>query len=125
MHLAKMPPWITILGDSLRTSDRRTGRKDAHVHGVVKAAFGHERAIDPAAFGGAGAFTRQTGWIAAACRTTPPRPGVDAVRLPGERALAHRREALDRGLALYPGIMHDLAAWPDRFGVAPPRPIGG
>jgi LDH2 family malate/lactate/ureidoglycolate dehydrogenase len=83
------------------------------------------QAIDPAAFGGAGAFTRQTGWIAAACRATPPRPGVDAVRLPGERALAHRREALDSGLALYPGIMQGLAAWAERLGVVPPRPIGG
>jgi LDH2 family malate/lactate/ureidoglycolate dehydrogenase len=83
------------------------------------------QAIDPAAFGGAGAFTRQTGWIADACRTTPARPGVDAVRLPGERALAHRRAALDSGLALYPGIMPGLAAWADRLGVLPPRPIGG
>ena len=71
------------------------------------------------------AFTRQTGWVAAACRATPPRPGAEAVRLPGERALAHRREALYSGLALYPGIMQGLAAWAERLGVVTPRPIGG
>ena len=83
------------------------------------------QAIDPAAFAGAGAFTRQTAWMAEACRTTPPRPGVDAVRLPGDRALARRRQALDGGLALYPGIMHGLTGWSDQLGVALPRPIGG
>ncbi|HEX3501387.1 MAG TPA: Ldh family oxidoreductase [Stellaceae bacterium] len=82
------------------------------------------QAIDPAAFAGATALTRQTGWLAAACRATPPRPGGEAVRLPGGQGLARRRQALEHGLTLYPGIMRGLTGWADRLGVAVPRPIG-
>ncbi len=52
------------------------------------------QAIDPAAFGGLDAFARQAEWIAQACRDNPPRAGVDAVRMPGERGLARRRDQL-------------------------------
>ena len=41
--------------------------------------------------------TRETGWLAAACRNSPAVPGVTAVRLPGERALANRRRASVKG----------------------------
>jgi len=82
------------------------------------------QAFDPAAFGGADAFRRQTGWTAAACRNSPPAPGVDAVRLPGERGLAHKRRALAEGVALYPGILAALAPHAERLGVIPPSPIG-
>jgi L-lactate dehydrogenase len=75
---------------------------------------------DPEAFGGRAAFLRQTGWLADACRANPPRPGVGAVRLPGQAALARRRAALADGLALHPGIMEDLATHAERLGV--PRP---
>src|SRR5262249_20217447 len=56
--------------------------------------------IDPEAFGGLAAFRRETGWLAAACRDNPPVPGVDAVRLPGQRGLAIKRKALAEGVAL-------------------------
>jgi len=79
--------------------------------------------FDPEAFGGNAAFTRQTSWIAEACRTTPPRPGGDPVRLPGERALQQKRKALDEGLQLHTGIMETLIPWADKFGVKPPAPI--
>lgn len=83
------------------------------------------QALDPAAFGGSLAFIRQTGWLAAACRANPPRPGVDAVRLPGDAALARRRKALAEGVELHPGIMPALLAEADRLGVAPPPPTAG
>lgn len=79
---------------------------------------------DPEAFGGLAAFRRETGWLAAACRTTPPAPGVDAVRLPGQRALELKRRALADGVALYPGIMEALAPFAEKLAVTPPRPIG-
>ena len=79
--------------------------------------------IDPAAFGGGGRFRRQTGWLANACRATPPVPGVDAVRLPGERGLARKRRALAEGVALYPGIMDALAPYAAKFGVTPIRAV--
>jgi LDH2 family malate/lactate/ureidoglycolate dehydrogenase len=65
--------------------------------------------LDPAAFGGFDAFTRQSGWLAQACRSNAPAPDITAVRLPGERALARRRQALAEGLALQPDIMPALA----------------
>ncbi|MEM7041684.1 MAG: Ldh family oxidoreductase [Pseudomonadota bacterium] len=79
--------------------------------------------FDPDAFGGLANFNRQTGWVADACRATPPVPGSDPVRLPGEAALARKRAALQHGLTLYPGIMDSLHPWADRLGVSPPSPM--
>jgi LDH2 family malate/lactate/ureidoglycolate dehydrogenase len=78
--------------------------------------------IDPAAFGGTDAFTRETGWLAQACRDTPPVPGVDAVRLPGQRALERKRRALAEGVELYPGIMEALVPLAAKYGVKVPEP---
>jgi LDH2 family malate/lactate/ureidoglycolate dehydrogenase len=83
----------------------------------------YAQAIDPEAFAGLGAFARETGHIAELCRASPPRPGVEAVRLPGEAALARRRRALEEGVALYPGIMPGLEAWARRLGADVPGPL--
>jgi LDH2 family malate/lactate/ureidoglycolate dehydrogenase len=79
---------------------------------------------DPAAFAGFGPFAREVGWIARACRETPPAPGIDAVRLPGQRGLARKRDALANGVSLYDGIMPALAPWAEKLGVALPAPCG-
>jgi L-lactate dehydrogenase len=76
--------------------------------------------MNPACFGGAEEFRRQTEHLAAACRSTPPRPGFAPVRLPGERGLALRREQLTHGVALHPSILPALAPWAAKFGVALP-----
>ena len=78
---------------------------------------------DPAAFAGADAFSRQTDRLVELCRTNPPRPGVDAVRLPGDGALGRKRKALAEGVGLYPGIMDGLADWAGKLGVTPPEPV--
>jgi LDH2 family malate/lactate/ureidoglycolate dehydrogenase len=80
--------------------------------------------IDPSAFGGAADFQRETGWLAAACRATPPVPGVDAVRLPGQRGLERKRRALAEGVPLYPGIVDGLRPHAERLGVTMPTPMG-
>jgi LDH2 family malate/lactate/ureidoglycolate dehydrogenase len=80
--------------------------------------------FDPTAFSGIPEFTRQTDWLAAACRSNPPRPGVDAVRMPGDGAMARKRAALKDGVAPYPGIMDGLRSWADKLGVVPPAPVG-
>ncbi|MGH6961415.1 MAG: hypothetical protein ACREE7_13090, partial [Dongiaceae bacterium] len=79
--------------------------------------------FDPAAFGGSAAFIRETGWIAAACRNNPPAPGVAAVRLPGQQALANKRAALKDGVVPYPGIMDALKPWAEKLKVSPPKPM--
>jgi L-lactate dehydrogenase len=45
---------------------------------------------------------------------------VDRIRLPGERGLAHRRAALERGVPLYPKILPALEEWSKKYGVAMP-----
>lgn len=79
--------------------------------------------MDPAAFGGAEEFRRQTGWTADACRACPPVPGVDAVRLPGQRGLERKRRALSEGVVLYSGIWAALEPFAARLGIARPEPI--
>ena len=53
------------------------------------------------------------------------RPGDPPVRLPGERALALKREQLERGVALYPSILPALEPWAEKLGVEVPRPMAG
>jgi LDH2 family malate/lactate/ureidoglycolate dehydrogenase len=80
--------------------------------------------IDPSAFVSADAFRHETTWLANACRAASPVPGVDAVRLPGQRALERKRAALAEGLTLYPGIMEALESHAARLVVTAPRPLG-
>jgi LDH2 family malate/lactate/ureidoglycolate dehydrogenase len=82
-------------------------------------------ALDPAAFGGREAFARQTGWLAGACRDSPPVEGGPPVRLPGERALARKRAALRDGLDLRAGIMEALRPWAEKLGVPAPNAMPG
>lgn len=127
-------------GTLLPTGGREYGHKGYNLALLIEALSqglaGHGRAdrptgwgasvyvqiMDPAAFGGGDSFVRQTGSIAAACRRSPPAPGVEAVRLPGEQGLARRRRAWAEGLHLYPGITEALAPWAERFDVVPPAP---
>lgn len=81
------------------------------------------QAIDPTAFGGLDAFARQAEWIAQACRDNPPRAGVDAVRMPGERGMAKRRDQLAHGVALHADILPALQEWSTRLAVPMPAPI--
>ena len=78
---------------------------------------------DPEAFAGLDAFTRQTSFTAAACRAAAPRPGVARVRLPGESGLAHRRDAMARGVVLAPGILAALEPHAGKLGVALPQTL--
>ena len=80
-------------------------------------------AIDPDAFGGRAAFERQADWLVEACRDNPPRPGVDAVRLPGQRGLSLRREQLQRGVALNEDIMPALIPWASKLDVKVPTAL--
>jgi L-lactate dehydrogenase len=80
--------------------------------------------INPAAFGGTEAFERQTSFIAAAARASPPVAGGTAVRTPGQAALAHKVACLANGVELYPGTMAVLVAAAGELGVTGlPRPL--
>lgn len=73
--------------------------------------------IDPAAFAGEDAFKRQTTWLANACRDNPPRPGVERVRVPGDRALAHKRLAMSHGVPLSAAIVDGLRPHLEKAGL--------
>jgi L-lactate dehydrogenase len=76
--------------------------------------------LDPEAFAGLAAFKRQMDFVAESAHRTPPRPGVDRVRLPGEGGMRRYREQQEYGVALYPTIMPALEPWAEKFGVPPP-----
>lgn len=76
--------------------------------------------LDPALFGGTEKFECETSHLAEQCRTTPPLPGVERVRLPGEGGLRRRSEQLKEGVALYRGIMDALCPWAQRYEIALP-----
>jgi LDH2 family malate/lactate/ureidoglycolate dehydrogenase len=80
-------------------------------------------AFSPALFGGLDSFTRQTGWLADACRAARVPDGNPRVRLPGEAALGRKREALANGVRLHPGITGDLERLAARFSLAMPSAI--
>ena len=74
----------------------------------------------PAAFGGSGAFARETDRLANACLASPPPSGAQGVRLPGQLALARKAAALRDGLELFPDIPPALRALGERLGHPPP-----
>ena len=78
--------------------------------------------FDSSRFSGRADFERQTAWLAQACRTSTPRPGVKSVRVPGEEGLARKQRALVEGVALFPTILPALSAWAEKFGVPLPAP---
>jgi LDH2 family malate/lactate/ureidoglycolate dehydrogenase len=77
--------------------------------------------IDPAAFAGADAFVRQTSAIAEMCRSSPPRSGQPAVRLPGESAMRRKRAAARDGVALNASIVASLQHCAERLKLSPPN----
>jgi LDH2 family malate/lactate/ureidoglycolate dehydrogenase len=79
--------------------------------------------LDPRAFAGADAFTRQTGHTAAACRASRPRDPDRPVRLPGQGALAARDRARTEGVVLYDGVLQRLADKAAAYGLTPPTPL--
>lgn len=76
--------------------------------------------IDPRAFAGLDAFTRQTGAVAQQCHASrPAREGLP-VRTPGEQGLALAKQQREAGISLYPSIMPSLEPWAKKLGVALP-----
>lgn len=76
----------------------------------------------PQAFGSLEDFERQVGWLIAACRSSPSRPGADPVRIPGELALGRKAEALDYGVTLHPSVLQSLKSTAASHGVDLPSP---
>lgn len=78
---------------------------------------------DPAAFGGEAAFKRQMDHIAAACRNNPPRPGVEQVRMPGDRGMARHAQQMAHGVSLHPTIAPVLRGVAQQYGLSFPSAL--
>ena len=76
--------------------------------------------IDPRAFSGLDAFTRQTGSVAEQCHASRPARAGSPVRTPGEKGLALAQQQRKSGVRLYPSIMPSLEPWARKLGVAMP-----
>jgi L-lactate dehydrogenase len=96
------------------------GRADPH-EGWGSTTF--VQVFDPALFGGSDNFARQTTWLSEACRQSPPRPGVDRVRLPGENGLRKRERQLAHGVELFPSIIPAILPWAEKFGMPMVPPL--
>lgn len=79
--------------------------------------------IDPEAFAGLDAFERQSDFLADACRSATPLPGTDRVRVPGDRAMELRRQALAQGVPISTAAAAGLQAWADRFALPKFEPL--
>ncbi len=79
--------------------------------------------IDPAAFSGLAAFTRQTDKVAEMCHASRPANAGQAVRTPGERGLKLAAHQKQDGVDLYPSILPGLALWAEKLGVALPEAL--
>lgn len=111
---------MALLAEALTQGLPGHGRADAPVGTTIGIFL---QVIDPNAFAGLDAFTRQTGWLADACHANVPLPGGPRVRLPGEQALVRQREAREQGLPLADSVVMALQplveaaglVWPATF----------
>ena len=78
--------------------------------------------FEPEFFAGTASFLRQATHIAESCRAARPAPGVDAVRLPGERALQRKRAALADGVPLADDLVAQLEKTATTYGLVLPQP---
>jgi L-lactate dehydrogenase len=77
--------------------------------------------LDPQAFAGRDALLGEAGGLVDACRAAAGSGG--AVRLPGERALAHRRRALRDGIEIAEPLRAELLRRASALGVSPPAAL--
>jgi L-lactate dehydrogenase len=72
---------------------------------------------DPEAFGGLENLKRQTDWLGDSCRSNPPRPGVSAVRMPGDRAAERKHQQYITGIELHDSIAPSLSPYLERYSI--------
>lgn len=99
---------MALLVEAMTQGLSGTGRKDK-LSGIAMNTF--LQVIDPSAFGGSDNFLNETTWLTDACHANPPRAGVDAVRVPGDRARSRVQEARSAGVTLDTSIVEGLVPY--------------
>ncbi len=77
--------------------------------------------IDPALLGGSGHYAAELGRLVRHVRSSRPRPGASAVRLPGERGMAALRAARRDGVPVEDGMLGKLGELAAKVGLPPLR----
>lgn len=77
-------------------------------------------AIDPAMFGDGALFRARVSAHLAELKASRKAPGVEAIRIPGERSFAHRAQALERGVPILEACWQNTAKHAAELGVAMP-----
>ena len=75
----------------------------------------------PQAFAGLDIFTAQVEHFNTSCRNNPPAPGVESVRLPGERCYAHMKMTREQGVPINEEIWTRLAATAQQYNLDLPE----
>ena len=104
---------VEALSQGLSGIGRTTGPKGMNLSIFVQV-------IDPDAFAGREALIAEMDHLACEARANPPRPGTDAVRMPGDGAAARRREAKRDGVPLSGRIAEALRSSANDLGVIAP-----
>jgi len=93
-----------------------TGRKGTNMNGTAIA-------LDIAAFGDRSVFLADVDTLGAAIVAQPSAPGIQRLRLPGERGDATRAERERSGIPVPPGTWSGLAAVAAAMGIPMPEPL--
>ncbi|MEQ8861008.1 MAG: Ldh family oxidoreductase [Pseudomonadales bacterium] len=112
---------LTLMTEVLSQALGGHGRSNAAGEGEANSVY--LEIIDPRAFAPWADYLREVDHLVAACRGATPDVPDDPVRVPGARAWARRRDALERGLVPYPGVIDAMRPWAERFGVTLPEPL--
>jgi L-2-hydroxycarboxylate dehydrogenase (NAD+) len=78
-------------------------------------------AIDPSAFGEIAEFKAAVDTLIRDLRAAERMPGVDRIRVPGERSHETAVQQREKGIAIAPSLMQTLDGLARELGVAPPR----
>jgi LDH2 family malate/lactate/ureidoglycolate dehydrogenase len=112
---------LCVFTEALSAALSGYGRADLADDGESNSVF--VQVIDPDAFAGREAFFKQMDWLVGACRQSRVTPGAPSVRVPGDRALAMKRDQIANGIALHLSIIEVMQTWAERFGVPMPEAL--
>ena len=110
---------ISVLIEALTSGLAGWGRSE-------EGSFGNNvfiQLINPGAFSGIDAFTRETGYLAESCRTAPAMDPDNPVRMPGDRAAAMWADQSANGIQLHPEILPRMAPLLEKYGIDAPTPL--
>lgn len=97
------------------------GRMDTSGEGEANSVF--VQVFDPSRFGGRDVFQGQMSHLADLCRRGQPWPGGEAVRVPGDRALADKRRQAVEGVKIRASILTKLSYWSNKFSIEMPGKV--